>query len=71
MAEVRLTLKDVRGRQAAIRVESIPPWPGPAAEDQTMTPARWMGLEFMEWLQTRHGNRERQEPAGPSPPVET
>ena len=32
------------------RIESDPPWPGPAAKDQTLTAAQACGLRLMEAL---------------------
>ena len=47
MAEVTITIKD-EGRGVNIKIESNPPFPGPAAEDQTMTNAQYLGWVAMD-----------------------
>lgn len=43
MATVTITIKD-EGRGLNIKLESDPPFPGPAAEDQTATNAQHLGF---------------------------
>lgn len=49
MAKVIITIEDDDDAgMISIRIESDPAWPGPAAEDQTMTAAQHLGLVGME-----------------------
>ena len=62
MAKVTITIEDddVEG-MINIRIESDPAWPGPAAEDQTMTAAQHLGLVGMEALAKAAKGGEKEE----------
>jgi hypothetical protein len=49
-AKVVVTFTDDDDGGTKVKVESDPPFPGPAAEDQTMTPAQSMAVLFFEYL---------------------
>jgi hypothetical protein len=58
MAKVTITVEDdPDGKHVNIRIESDPPWPGPAAEDQSMTCAQNLGLAIMEKMPEITGDR--------------
>ncbi len=54
MAQVTITIEDDDGG-INIRCESNPPWPGPAKEDQSLTYAQSVGLDFIEHLKGTQG----------------
>lgn len=47
MATVTITLTD-KGKGLKLKIASDPAFPGPKAEDQTMTTAQQLGLYLME-----------------------
>ena len=62
MAKVTITIEDDDEKgMVNIRIESDPGWPGPAAEDQSMTSAQHLGLVGMEAI-TKAGKSEPEEP---------
>lgn len=48
MPTVTITLSDAGGTDVDVKFECEPGWPGPAAEDQTLSPAQQLGLEIMD-----------------------
>lgn len=65
MAKVTITIEDGdKEDSVTMKIESDPAWPGPAAEDQTMTPAQAAGLRFFDWMQKEHPDEEPDEVEG-------
>jgi hypothetical protein len=60
MAKVTITIEDGDENENSVtmRIESDPAWPGPAAEDQSMTPAQSAGLRFFDWMRKEHPDEE-------------
>jgi hypothetical protein len=62
MAKVTITVEDDDAAgMVNIRIESEPGWPGPAAEDQTMTAAQHLGLIGMEAITKAAKGGEKEE----------
>ena len=66
MAIINLSIKDSVSEETGesmveIKMESEPAWPGPAAEDQSMTSAQALGLEFLELLTKHIGKKKKAE----------
>jgi len=59
MAKVTITFEDIDDG-VRVKAESEPPFPGPAAQDQTLTEAQEMGIRMTQML-TEELQRQEQE----------
>jgi len=65
VAKVTITIEDGENDRVTMQIESDPPWPGPAAEDQSMTPAQGAGLRFFDWMRNQSEDVEEDWPPNP------
>lgn len=63
MAKVTITFEDHEGG-VEVKVGSDPAWPGPAAENQSLTEAQMMGLRVVEILNQLQEAEEDEDEGG-------
>jgi hypothetical protein len=56
MAKVTITIEDTEKTGIHLTIESDPPFPGPAAEDQTQTNAQYLGCVAMDAMSKACGH---------------